>query len=196
MSNFNSSESKNRFHGILKEFFGALMAMAILTSVVYFFGGFYKQKKTGIRCNAEKVVSWNRKNYLWDRNKKFGGGDLQSKDFAHSHQHSVKLDKENKYGLSYDIPNADGDEDLWITVWRYNPDQKTKKGRLVCTAGSYSISSDGYKMRQESGWEQLFIRAYIPIGSKNETIKIYCVHEGDEPTYFDDLFIDFKRTDK
>ena len=196
MSNFNTAESKNKFRRILKEFLGALVAMTILTGAIYLFGGFCKQRKSDIRCNAEKVVSWNRQNFFWESDRRFGGADLQSTDFAHSHQHSVKLDKDNKYGLSYDIPNADGDEDLWISVWRYNPDQLKQKGKLVCSVGDYTISSDGVKERQDSGWEKLSIRAYVPIGSKNKTIKIYCAHEGEEPTYFDDLYIDFRRIDK
>jgi len=196
MNNFKNSEAKNNFNRILKEFLGALVSLGVLTIMIYIFGGFYKSTNTGIRCNAEKVVSWNRKNYLWDRDRRFGGGDLQSSEVAHSGQHSVKLDKDHKYGLSYNITNADGDEDLWISVWRYNPDQKKNKGKLVCSAGSYVISSDEVKERQDSGWEKLFIRAFIPINSKNEKIKIFCTHEGEEPTFFDDLFIDFRRTDK
>ena len=40
------------------------------------------------------------------------------------------------------------------------------------------------------------MRAYLPLGSINEKIEVYCVQEGNDPVYFDDLEIVLKRVDK
>ncbi len=195
MNSFQNEEQRQGFYKTVRKMLGSIVAFSLIVGVIYLFGGFHKTKQQDIRCNAEKVVQYQGKQYLWDRDRRFGGGKLQSTDFAHSHQHSVKLDASNKFGLSYKIPAADGDEDLWISVWRYNPEGK-QVGRLACKSGQYYEESGEVKERQDSGWEKLFIRAYIPLGSKNQPIDIFCIHEGEDPIYFDDLFIDFRREDK
>ena len=196
LNNHKDLDQKIQFRKILREFIQALVGAVVLMLALYVFGGFYKKTSRKYICQAERVVEYKKKKHFKRRGSYFAGGDLQSNDFAHSYKYSVKLTKDHRYGLNFEIPAADGDEDLWITVWRYNPEGSPKKGKLVCKSGKFYQDTDIPKEIQDSGWQKLFMRAYLPIGSRNEKIEIYCLQEGKDPVYFDDLEIILKRTDK
>jgi len=196
LSRFENQEQKQRFKKILREFFSVLLSVGLIVLMLYFFGGFYKKKGKVYLCQAETVVSHNKKKFFKRDGVFFAGGDQQSGEQAHSHKYSIKLTKEHPYGFNFKIPAADGDEDLWISVWRYNPDGSAKKGKLVCSSKDYYKATSEVKVTQDSGWEKLSMRANLPQSVRNELVQVYCQHDGEAPVYFDDLEIDFRRKDK
>lgn len=115
------------------------------------------------------------------------GGQLQTSDQAHSGKYSVMLDNENRYAFQVKFEDLKADMFVRATIWK-----KGKTGNLAFTSSKdldYKYYSRIILNKEENGWEQIILEAFVPANYKGEEIKLFAMSDGSEAVFFDDLEI-------
>ncbi len=136
-------------------------------------------------CDAESVVQKEGKTFFINSGYTFSGGDFRSKENARSGQWSVKLHREQEFGLGSEIEDLTAGDRFKISVWR-----KGNHGVLVVSADRAKIYLTQEQVAAtENGWGKLEVIVTLPPHYQEEALKVYVWNPHTEATYFDDLSI-------
>ncbi len=119
----------------------------------------------------------------------FTGAEKISDTLSRSGQKAIRLNKNQSYGLNYNIKNTRPDEYYVVSVWRKGPGSKgylavsDDHSKAFFRAINISDSTD------PEGWEKLTLSFYVPPHILNEDMKVYVWNPDDEDVYFDDITI-------
>ena len=145
-----------------------------------------------VYCGAEDIVLQGNKTMFISKGVLFDNAVSRSAEEARSGQYSSKLDSTQTYGMLYLLEGAKAGDRYKATVWRYG-------SKLELSYLTVSIIENGelsfYKQEgtpvavDKNEWEQLELNFEVPVTYQGGPIKIY-VFGGNQPVYFDDLYIE------
>ncbi|MCH2022975.1 MAG: right-handed parallel beta-helix repeat-containing protein [Saprospiraceae bacterium] len=179
---------------------GGILALVILL-VVSFFSILNKFSNTGhtisdsnftLLGDAEVIEDGK---FLYD-DKIINGAKQQSRDFAFSGKHSIKLNAPNNiYGFSSIVKNVLPGDQIIARVWTYSPNELL--GCIVIN--SLDNNKQIYEqstnfISEKNGWKLLQTIVKITSPIQDSSLKIYCYNNNKEPIYFDDIA--FYKTNK
>ena len=140
--------------------------------------------KTVIFCDAE---TWQDDKFLDATGKfKLSNANGRTSEEKRSGEYSLKLTKEDPYGMTIYFKDLKPDEYFHVSVWHKG------KGHIGL---SDDIHDSFYKDVHEPvetdslGWKKLEIEYYIPSNYRGDYLKVILCNFGDEPVFFDDLKI-------
>jgi len=144
-----------------------------------------------IFCGAE-ILSNDNKYFIspFDSTDIFQYNHNRSEQFTHTGFFSVKLTRENPFGLTYRIRNVKKGDHYRISVWRYGNDDS---GALVVsdTTSKIFYLSERYAYdRDNKGWDLLKIFFTVPSETENNDLIVYVWYPGEDTVWFDDLSIE------
>jgi hypothetical protein len=119
----------------------------------------------------------------------FHNANLQSNEYAHGGNYSIRLTKESPYGMTTKIENVAAGERFEISVWRMA--KNNNAGLIACSTLQNSYYNDDYlvEKKDENGWELLKKKLVVSQNWPNGELKIYLWNSGEDTVYFDDLHI-------
>jgi uncharacterized membrane protein len=138
-------------------------------------------------CDCEKT-SADKLSFI-HKNQIFQNADLQNNETAYSGKYSIKLDRNNKLGLSTEINNISVGKHIRVSVMK-----KGEGGALVCSATNpkklYFMSTETEK-KYPNGWEKLELNIIVDKKLKDKTLKFYVWKNSDSDSaiFFDNLEI-------
>ena len=119
----------------------------------------------------------------------FENGNTQCNEHAFSEKFSIKLNKDQRYGMTLSLKQMQYGESVYASVW--------KKGEV--SKGAISVQTDEYYLfhmnsneptgREKDGWMEIKIDFFIPYEAQGKDVKIFLYNPEEEPVYFDDLRI-------
>jgi uncharacterized membrane protein len=145
-----------------------------------------KLNKNSFICNAEKVTV-DKNQFIASNNTKLEFGKYQSSDKSHSGKYSIKLTKDNIWGMSFKLIDVTKGEKMKLTVWRFSPDNK---GFLVASAKSsddFYIAGNHIIQKDIYGWQLIELDLNISKTLIDNTLYIYLWNDGNSDVYFDDI---------
>lgn len=117
----------------------------------------------------------------------FKGGKLISHEKSFSGANSIKLDKENKFGLSVVLSKLKAGEKYLITV---KTNSKSDAGRLVVSSKTPKFYKAEMPSKGDtSDWKEIDLLFKVPRRMNNKDLRVYVWNRGNEEVYFDDLII-------
>lgn len=144
-----------------------------------------------IRCNCERTS--NNNTYFLSDNLdyyKFYCGNFNSTEKFHSGKQSLKLTKENPYGLEFIIKNNKPNMILEISVWR-----SSNSGTIVASYTESKLvylTGSSVEEKDSTGWEKIVLKVDISQSMIGKDLKIYVWNnEQKESIYFDDISIKY-----
>jgi uncharacterized membrane protein len=146
------------------------------------------QREITYCCDAE-TRSPDKHQFISKDNVLFDYGLLQSDEKAHNGNYSIKLTKENPYGMTIALQNVFKSSEFEISVWRYSTEGN---GIIVASARKPDdyYNADMTEIEKDlQGW--MLLKKTISVSKDlpgNELI-IYLWNNGITPVYFDDLKI-------
>ena len=143
-----------------------------------------------IKCDAEKVTKENffetniPSVYLENANTQCG-------EKARSGKFSAKLSQINQFGFTYRLHHCKIGDIINVDVWKNGT-----KGNIIISGGTndFYISECKPIEKDSTGWEHLQIKYTVPKDMNNKEIDIYLYNNSNEPSYFDDMIITYKRS--
>ncbi len=159
-----------------------------LNSTVHNFSLEKRAIKEKLFSDAE-TISADKKYYkVTDSNKIFENGITRNDEHAFSGSYSVKLDKENPYGMTIRFKDAIPGESFIISVWRKK--NKENKGVIIASESSSDYYNNKNIIVADSiGWEKLTKEFFVSQKMDGKEIAIYLYNPGDYPVFFDDFEI-------
>ena len=118
----------------------------------------------------------------------FTHGWTRTDQFFRSGKYSVRLNKENPYGLGTIFEDVKPCEEWRITVWCKNPHKTTRLVVSVPGAKSYYWTSK-FDNEEKNGWILGEIKFIIPQNFPSNSLQIYLWNPDVEFAYFDDISI-------
>ena len=147
-----------------------------------------KPKKTlEYFCDAESL-SPDKDAFLSSPGLLFYNANLQSNQYAHGGNYSIRLTKDSPYGMTAVIKQVVAGERFEISVWRRA--QNNDAGIVACSTlekGYYNY--DCVAEKKENDWELLKMKFVVFQNWPNGELKIYLWNSGKDTVYFDDLHI-------
>jgi hypothetical protein len=125
----------------------------------------------------------------------FGNVETRSQDKSFSGEFSLKLNKERPYGATILIDSVRYDEKIKISVWKKANDPKI--GTIISSSENPAIFYHQSVIQTDSasnGWTAITKEFRVPEELDHKSLKIYLYNENEESVYFDDLRIEFYRT--
>lgn len=137
-----------------------------------------------IECGAEK---WEVDQFVDDSgNYKLSNAAGRSLEENRSGDYSLRLTKENPYGMAMYFRDIKADDYFKITVWQ-------KGNGHICLSDDilHSFYEDTKEVVETDslGWQKLEIEYIVPANYKGDYLKVMLCNYGTEPIYFDDLTI-------
>jgi uncharacterized membrane protein len=159
-----------------------------------------KEKKEGIPtpskpkkileyfCDAERLNS-DKNAFLSSSGLLFYNANLQSNQYAHGGNYSIRLTKESPYGMTTVIENVTAGDRFEISVWRKAKNNNSEI--IACSTLKNSYYNKNYliESKDERGWELLKKKFVVAQNWPNPDLKIYLWNTGEDTVYFDDLHI-------
>ena len=143
-------------------------------------------------CDMEKI-SDDSKKFIDSKHSDivYNNANLVSSEKSFSGKNSIKLNKENQFGLSTKIKKIKAGDFYNISVWRFS-ENENKSGHLVISIGNKELYIQQKEIikKDSSGWEQIGINFRIPPFIKTDNLKIYVWQAGEGDIFFDDLKIE------
>lgn len=138
-------------------------------------------------CNAEQLSADGNFYQSLSDSTLFEFGQTQSKEQVHSGSYACKLDEQNPYGMTLQIPQIKSGSIYEVTVWRKAIENS--KSTLIASSEPNSFYSGDYKIieRESSGWEKLKLEFEINPSIAGQNLKIYAYNPEKQAAYFDDL---------
>jgi len=182
-----SSENNKKSFFILMDLGRIVLFSGLIALSFAWYIGALAPKKIEVFCDAEKVKWYKNKLHFISKDTYFAGGALQSNEAAFSGNHSICMQKEDEFGLSFIVPNYNDYKKISASIWRYCPEKKG--GQLVYTIKGIGVwkSSKMASEVKENGWEKLTLQYDIPSKAKNKEINIYLWNPSRHTVYFDDF---------
>ena len=124
----------------------------------------------------------------------FGNASTQSRDKAFSGKYSAKCDEKNIYGPGMEFKNVYAGDVFEASVWR----QSQEGFGVLAFQGDWGFYQQANEaIRMQNGWELIKQKITIPIGIRNQNLKIFPYNTTKiGPVYFDDLKIRRIKTDR
>ncbi len=143
-----------------------------------------------IRCGAEQL-SDNQSSYLSNvPSIRFDHLETQSDIRAHTGKYSIGLTQQKEYAASTTFKRVQPGDEFTVRVWRWDP---TGSAALVLSdkegQGFYHFTATNIVQKEENGWEQLELKATIPVDAAFQEIGINIWHQLKQDAWFDDLEI-------
>jgi hypothetical protein len=137
-------------------------------------------------------------NFMIGRNNSwhFGNKETRNKEASFSGEFSLKLNKEHPYGATILIDSMKFNEKVKISVWKKANDPK--KGTIICSDEDPLVFYNHSIKRTDSilnGWIMITKEFRIPAELNYMPLKVYLYNENAESVYFDDLKIEFYRSE-
>jgi hypothetical protein len=145
-----------------------------------------KVKAGTLSCDIENINK-GKGHLLFSNNMKADTLTHISSEKFRSGGHSIKLTKENPYGLNCHFSNINLLTCIQASVWR-SPNGIT--GNIVASCGTDFYQSSNTLIEKDSaGWEKLQLNFVVPNVVKTSDFSVYVWNSGPDPVYFDDLII-------
>jgi uncharacterized membrane protein len=142
--------------------------------------------KNAVNCDFEKTDE-SKKLILFSNNEKADSLSKRTSEKAHSGLYSMKLTKENPFGISYNVKDILESHFIQISVWRYS---NGSQNQIVASCGDdFYQSSRTITVKDTTGWAKLELNFLVPKNINPEKFIISLWNSGSEPVYFDDLVI-------
>lgn len=139
-----------------------------------------------IKCDFESIDE-DKKHILFQNNEKADTLLKRTSEKAHNGQYSLKLTKENPYGISYNFKDVLESHYIQISVWRYS---NSSQNQIIASCGNdFYQSSRTITEKDSSGWAKLELNFLVPKNLNPEKFIIYLWNSGTDPVYFDDFVI-------
>ena len=139
-----------------------------------------------IKCDFESIDEV-KKHILFQNNERADTLLKRTSEKAHNGQYSLKLTKENPYGISYNFKDVIEAHYIQISVWRYS---NSSQNQIIASCGSdFYQSSRTITEKDSSGWAKLELNFLVPKNLNPEKFIIYLWNSGTDPVYFDDFVI-------
>ena len=137
-----------------------------------------------IKCNAEK---WEDQKFLDETGLyELSNANGRTTEESRSGSYSLKLTKENRYGMTIVLHNINSDDYFRISAWQ-------KGNGSICASDdipdSFFLAAQNPVETDSAGWQRLTLEFYVPYDYKKSEIKILLANFGEQPVYFDDLII-------
>ena len=169
-----------------------LFWFALVASLAFLFGLFNTGKKI-VFCGAETISSHLRRPVFRSGNTIITGGDLQSSEYAFEGEHSVKLTPEKQFGLSFEIPNLKGHEQITISVWRYAKGEDASPGIIVGNIKGQYWEDCPQVVEEKNGWQKVECVLDPTFSCRGKDLSIYCWNRGIYPIYFDNMEVTIRK---
>lgn len=139
-------------------------------------------------CDAERKTP-DGNSFLSTSGLEFHNAVLQSDQYAHSGNYSIRLTREEPFGMTTKIENVVAGDRFEISVWRKARDNDAKL--IACSTLENSYYNDTYQVekKDDKGWELLVKRFVVSQNWPNRELKLYLWNSGKDTAYFDDLRI-------
>ena len=142
-----------------------------------------------IGCDAERIQG----NHFVQGDYRFDGGDLQSREQAHSGRFSLKLPEQSTaaFGFGITLDGIQPGEVYELSVWRF--EDIGGSGRLAVQGKEpqgFYLETSAVADTDDSGWSLLQIRFHVPFETPPSLLEVYVYSDGSSPIYFDDLQIE------
>ena len=137
-------------------------------------------------CDAETISQGN-KYFIASNNFLLEFLHNQSNEKVHSGKYSLKLTKDNMYGMNFKLNNVKKGDNFRISVWRFATDSS---GVIVATAKSsneFYISGNNIIKSEKNGWQLIELKFSIPKFLTDNFLGIYLWNNSNKDIYFDDL---------
>jgi len=150
-----------------------------------------KERKTlyTLSCSAEKTDE--EEKHFTDGSGKFLFGNLntRSAETSLTGEYSVRLNKENPYGMTCMIQNLKHGESLKACVWKKGSENP---GVIIFQAEDYNFfHKAGAELtgNTKGEWVEIMLEIFIPYEMSGKNIKMYLYHNKETAAFFDDLTI-------
>ena len=180
-------DQQKAFQRTLRQFARTLLFWLVLIVFMAWTLGLFSPSKRVVGCDAEKTSQHLRKKVFRSGKTIITGGHLQSNEYAFQGQHSVKLTRDQPFGLQFVIPALKGNERITISVWRFAPDQEASPGVIVGNVKGQYWDDCSKIVEQKDGWERLECTLDPPFSCRGKDLDIYCWNRGPYPVYFDEM---------
>lgn len=140
-------------------------------------------------CDAEFRDSTGQDFRSPDRDFIFKNASMQSTENALSGGHSIKVVKDQPYGMTFRAKNLDQGESLQISVWRKGKDSP---GVILAQAENLNdFLKEGKNLsgKEKGEWVEMTMEFFIPYEMQDKEIKIFVYNPGEHPAFFDDFSI-------
>lgn len=136
-------------------------------------------------CDMETMT--NGGNSFKGNSRDFGNGATQNNEKAFIGQYAAKCDVNNLYGPVIEFEHVHEGDVFEVNVWRQSDDGYG----VVAFQGDWGFYMQGDKVeRMQNGWELIKRKVVIPIGVKNQKLKIFPYNNTKKgAVFFDDLKI-------
>jgi len=139
-----------------------------------------------VSCSAEQT----RGDKFVEDGHSFTNASTQSDEEAHTGRFSSKIDKDSKYGFSFEEPNPIPGAKYKATVWTKRDDRTPRNLVAASPHGEFYKYSDIPVTKKDNGWEKLELYFQVPYGKQLEKLSIYAYKPHGTIVYFDDLLIE------
>jgi len=180
----------------------ALNFTKLLLAAIIVLGGFYIVKKLLNKRssnNASISTSMENKSYETFVEGKyiFSNAHTQSSEKAHTGKYSSLINKQQKFGPSYNIEGVEQGDKICASVWRWTP--ISENGYLAAQGNDgsdFNFQTNRADETDEEGWDLLSFCIEVPDNAALSTLKIfpYSMNEVGY-AYFDDLTIEITKAD-
>ena len=191
-ASFENETQQMAFFKTLQEFLRLLLFSGIILVSVFLLLGLQEKKVLRLKCNAERVGKDLGLPAFVQKGHTFGGGKMQSREFAFTGDYSMRLDNLDPFGFQYELPYLKGNEKISASVWRYANGKNATTGILVASSKGFWKAGEEVIEKAENGWEKISFEFSPPSESRNHPFKIYCWNNGNSPIWFDDLEIEIR----
>ncbi len=149
-------------------------------------------KITKYDCDAE-TLSPNREFFISGSGTAFAHGNLQSNEYHHGGNFSIKLSPESPYGMNIKLQNVEAGERFSIKVWSFPGNEDSYIVASSGSEGNFYDATTTHDKTDENGWELLKKTFVISNLIVDQEIMIYLWSASNDPVYFDDLEITRER---
>jgi hypothetical protein len=177
----------------LRQFGQSMLFWIALVIFLAYLLGIFSPSKTTIFCDAETVGQFQKQTVFLDRKHVITGGHLQSRAYALSGQHSIRLSPEDEFGFKYVVPKLKGNERIQVSVWRYAHEKKATPGVIIGNVKGIFWKDCEKVVETQNGWEKIECTLDPTFSCRGKDLEIYCWNRGDYPIYFDDMQVKIER---
>jgi uncharacterized membrane protein len=150
----------------------------------------YISTPKSIICKADSLSKSKEYFYSNDATQMFSNANVQSGEKSFSGKFSVKLTRENPYGLTTVLKNITAGSRFKVSVWRYSENNDG------CIVASGKTGDDFYSMNGENivdtrdGWKLIQMDIVIHMDLPDHELKLYLWNKGNTAVFFDDFSIE------
>jgi len=139
-------------------------------------------------CDAESITP-DGNSFLSKSGLVFHNAGLQSNQYAHGGNYSIRLTRDKPFGMTAIIEHVVAGERFEMSVWRKAGNNDAKL--IACSTLENGYYNDTYLIEksEDNGWELLSKRFVVSQNWPNHELKIYLWNSGKDTVYFDDLHI-------